>query len=182
MSHREALLALSSHFIKVPLVSGDRVFVYVLVNDDEVVYVGQSSNVAARIGSHAKNFAFDGALMLEVDFDERLAVEAALTRRFAPKNAKRVSLRRRDQDEEILARFGLSCDSAAASEICNRSSRFISPEKRTAINAAITFHAARRRFFKSLGVPRHMKDEARNRLVRRRLFWQAVEPMTRGAS
>lgn len=95
--------------------------VYILLLDGAIVYIGESGNVLARIGGHAKSIAFDRILWIaEADKRERRAIESALARRFAPPNCDVYSRRDEDRDAEILARFGLEPDTENARIISER--------------------------------------------------------------
>jgi hypothetical protein len=58
--------------------------VYILMQGTEVVYVGQSSNVARRIGAHVGDKAFDRAMYKPVAKSQLLTVEARFINKFAP--------------------------------------------------------------------------------------------------
>lgn len=173
---------LSAHFTEVPVALVKQTHVYLLVSGDEIVYVGQSSNVTGRIGNHTTSFDFDRAFILSVSEDERLLVEGALARRFNPRHTERVSRRQQVRDSEVLARFGLVVDPVSAAAMCKRQSETVPPETRTRIAAASRHAAARRRKWKAMGVPPKMEWHARGRLFARKLLWQALEPVLRRAS
>lgn len=59
--------------------------VYFLVEDDEVVYVGQSTNPAARIPDHAQHKKFTRVYMVPVPPSALDEVEGALIRTLKPK-------------------------------------------------------------------------------------------------
>lgn len=97
--------------------------VYVLLDADDVVYIGESNNVLGRIGAHSKTFAFDRILYVaEQDKRQRRAIEAALARRFAPPNCDVYSRRDQERDAEILGWFGLTPDADNAQRMNDRAS------------------------------------------------------------
>ena len=53
--------------------------VYFLMNEGEIAYIGESSNVFMRVGAHAQGAkTFDGWVYCEVEEEERYALEQAL--------------------------------------------------------------------------------------------------------
>jgi hypothetical protein len=58
--------------------------IYFLVKKGQVVYVGQTWNIYARIGSHMKSKIFDSVSMLNVHPDEMNNLEAAYILKFNP--------------------------------------------------------------------------------------------------
>jgi predicted GIY-YIG superfamily endonuclease len=106
--------------------------IYVLIEKGEVVYVGQTVNLAGRIGNHSTNQersrrrakVFDRVLALDVPREDAAAYEGALIRRFNPPDCKG-SPQDRGNDEDILSRFGLTADlDAAAAFNARRSEPF----------------------------------------------------------
>ncbi len=52
--------------------------IYFLRREEEIVYVGQSKNVARRIADHINKKFFDSILIMPVPLEARSAVEAYL--------------------------------------------------------------------------------------------------------
>jgi hypothetical protein len=75
-----SLSMVADRLIEVPEVSG----IYFLINQGEVIYVGQSHNVAARILGH-KNKIFDRAFVLPCPLSKMNETEAAFIGIFKPK-------------------------------------------------------------------------------------------------
>jgi hypothetical protein len=59
--------------------------VYFLVNDDEIVYVGQSINIHQRIGEHEKTKIFTTFTYVECSYEELNKIEARYIDMFKPK-------------------------------------------------------------------------------------------------
>ena len=62
--------------------------VYILYDDDEIVYVGQSKNVYNRLNQHIKDKEFDRVRYLHCRKDRKLYWEKVLTTRYQPKYNK----------------------------------------------------------------------------------------------
>ncbi len=63
---------------------GEHPCIYFLVKAGEVVYVGQTWNIYARIGSHIKSKHFDSVSMFDAHPDEMNNAEAAYILKFNP--------------------------------------------------------------------------------------------------
>lgn len=72
----------SAKQIKLPI--GEHPCVYFLIKDEEIVYVGQTWNVYARIGAHIKSKEFDSVFMIDVHPSEMSNIEAAYILKFNP--------------------------------------------------------------------------------------------------
>jgi hypothetical protein len=100
-----ALCMISNLLLSVPgVVCG----IYFLVDGDEVVYVGQSVDVAARVPQHTLDKTFSRSVFLPVAASDLTAVEHAFIHLLRPKynkseNCGRTSLT--PADSEILAKF-----------------------------------------------------------------------------
>lgn len=156
--------------------------VYILLDGNSVAYIGESNNVLARVGMHARAFAFDRILYVaEASKRERRAIESALARRFAPSMSDVFSRRDVNRDVEILSRFGLTPDAENARLIGERASACWSKESRESTSRAIKFHAERRRKlkarFQKLGIAWNKSWRVRDRLVYSRLLWNAIKPL-----
>ena len=85
--------------------------VYFLVDGDELVYIGQSVNPIARIGSHVteNRKQFTHAFLLPVPEDQLDNVEGALIRFLDPRyNSKQTGAPRGNKaDEEVLEEVGI---------------------------------------------------------------------------
>lgn len=96
-----------------------RAFVYFLSHGDEVVYVGQTSDVMERVRLHLQDErvsgpkAFDRVFFLEVDALDLDAYEGALIRALNPRYCQRAP-KDVGRDEEVLALFGLERDETGA--------------------------------------------------------------------
>lgn len=86
------LAALERHCTEVPRTAGG---VYLLIDGNEVVYVGQSDNVYARIGWHASNVSPRDGYPLPADFERALFIRTAAKDRDAYEGALIRSLRPR---------------------------------------------------------------------------------------
>lgn len=62
--------------------------VYILYDDDEIVYVGQSKNVYNRLNQHIRDKEFDRVRYLHCREDRKLYWEKVLTTRYQPKYNK----------------------------------------------------------------------------------------------
>jgi len=62
--------------------------VYILYDDDAIVYVGQSKNVYNRINQHIRDKEFDRVRYLYCREDRKLYCEKVLTTRYQPKYNK----------------------------------------------------------------------------------------------
>lgn len=58
--------------------------IYFLIKDREIVYVGQSMNVAARVSQHKKTRDFDSWSWIPCDTQDLLDLERAYIRKFRP--------------------------------------------------------------------------------------------------
>lgn len=155
--------------------------VYVLLRDGAVEYIGESSNVLARVGMHSRAFAFDRILYLAEESKRmRRAIEGALARRFNPTQCSIFSRRDQDRDEEILARFGLEIDAENARIIAERAASCWSTEARAnAANASRESALARKKekkYFAKLGIAWSKSWWTRGRRLSARHLWNAVKP------
>lgn len=141
-----SVAALASTCSEVDLASLTHAGVYVLLDGESVVYVGESENVLFRIGAHARRLIFTRALFVEEpDRNERLAIEGALCRRLNPAGPKRASQRYIERDAEILARFGLSVDESLSASFSHRTASCWSADTRMRTAATNVAWAALRR-------------------------------------
>lgn len=83
--------------------------VYVLFCGDQVVYVGMTRNIDARLRTHCVGTKIDRALTLRVPIGDALAMEGALMRRLAPARLPNMPVDT-GRDTEMLARVGLEVD------------------------------------------------------------------------
>jgi excinuclease UvrABC nuclease subunit len=83
--------------------------VYVLIDSDDVVYVGKSFDIESRVAQHARRgrFSFQQAFCLETAANEMDAFEGFLIRMFNPRHNKNCPDWRQD-DDLVLRRFGKS--------------------------------------------------------------------------
>jgi hypothetical protein len=82
-----ALRTLSGHLIPIPVSSQLHAVlsgVYFLCKGDDIVYVGQSKNVAARIGGHLAHKEFDRVFCLRVPLGDLDYVEGEFIRAIKP--------------------------------------------------------------------------------------------------
>lgn len=182
-----ALVALSSRLETVPEPDPPRfVGIYLLVDGEEIVYVGQSTNVIQRVSAHKANrnhhherwrTKWDRAFWMPVANDDLDDYEGALIRRLTPRyntSAPGSGLR----DAEICAQFDLPpCDLARLAEFrARRHEAFILPgEKRSEL--AKRKKADRLKFEKRHGI-RWIRDwDVRRRLLARKAFWKAIKPL-----
>lgn len=142
--------------------------VYILIRDNEVVYVGQSRNTYARIGTHARTFHFDRALYIpEQRRDRRLALEGALLRRFNPVENIAGPKLGGHRDAAILARIGLTPDPDSAAAFIARQNARWTKDARARIGQCISNGYASRR---------HRLANAKRRARNSRALWLAVLP------
>lgn len=98
-----------------PVISG----VYILINGDEIVYVGSSFHICARVRTHLSEARINFGDVLYMELPRRLAdiYEAALVRFLEPRNNARGWVHRdRSADAEILYGLGLR-ESLAIEEV-----------------------------------------------------------------
>lgn len=77
-----------STLIKVP----KGFFIYFLFNGDSLVYIGKSTSLLTRIGTHTTDKAFDSVKYISVEKEEQDKLELALIKTFKPKyNTQKVS-------------------------------------------------------------------------------------------
>lgn len=92
--------------------------VYVLINDDEIIYIGQTTQLQQRLWmhrcgtKHAPAKQFDRVFVINVDIDDLDAYEGALIRRFNP-TLSWTARSDESRDVEVLAAMGLSPDPVA---------------------------------------------------------------------
>lgn len=67
-------------------------YVYFLIQNNKVVYVGKSENVEARIFSHIKNKIFDSYSIFEVNHQDMNIIEGANIMRYKPIYNKNINL------------------------------------------------------------------------------------------
>lgn len=94
------------HHVAKRFVKEDRLCVYFLISEHNVVYVGQSKNLESRIKQHRADKQFDDIYYIEIDgLDELPAVEQAFIRFYKPKlNASGIG-ELTHKDKSILARY-----------------------------------------------------------------------------
>lgn len=150
---------LSSACVELQIADMQKPGVYVLLWRGVVQYVGESSNVLARVGMHCRSFDFDRILYIpEGNKRERRAIEAAIARRFAPPMSSVFSRRDQDRDVEILARFGLEPDADNARLVGERTDACWSRGTQSKASSA------------------------RSRAFHSRILWNAVRPLLRHTS
>ena len=89
--------------------------VYFLLDGEEVVYVGQSVNVYARVANHRESKRFATAICIPVPRDELDAVESAFIRRLRPRlNKSGLSEGPWPGDDSLLAPYTTGTPSDAA--------------------------------------------------------------------
>jgi hypothetical protein len=138
-----AIEAIAAHAVEFDLAAIARstptVFVYVLVDKGEIVYVGRTVAIAQRLSFHAFGTTqhdpktFDRALVMEVPREDGAAIEGALIRRFnpplthgAPGNETR--------DVEVLNRLGIGFDQANRDAfVARRRQLFVSAHSRARV-------------------------------------------------
>jgi hypothetical protein len=91
-------------------------FVYFLFHDKEVVYVGKSETIGARLAVHAKNKTFTGAGALRVKPKDWHALEIALIRVIQPKYNVQGKGHPFPDDIAIIERYGIDVHSIAPPE------------------------------------------------------------------
>lgn len=113
MSRIESLGGIRDFADYVPFVG-----VYFLFFKGELVYIGQSIDIASRLRNHRSRVGvrFDRALWLEVARTDLLAYEAALVRALNPSQVWRVSPDR-SRDGDILRLLGIPADDSMAFEV-----------------------------------------------------------------
>lgn len=92
-----------------PVLSG----VYILVDGEQIAYVGSSFHICARVRSHLSQDRFDFDRALYMELPRRIAdvYEAALVRHLEPRrNARGWVYKDRSADAEILYGLGLRSD------------------------------------------------------------------------
>lgn len=102
MSNLAAILA-SDRVIELDRPCG----VYFLMLGAELVYIGSSVNIAARVTHHRSDKVFDRVLWLKLPPTDLLAYEGALIRALVPRESF-LAPRNIERDAAILAEFGLT--------------------------------------------------------------------------
>lgn len=125
--------------------------VYILIQSDEVVYVGSSADIDARLYDHIKGNpkkTFDRAIWIPIPEGDLEAYEGAITRAFAPRYN---SYTKRDssRDVEILSMFGLQYRGDDAYLSSMRASRAERKSKVKAIAAERERIAKKRTFYRT---------------------------------
>ena len=83
--------------------------VYFLIDNDDVVYVGQSRSLASRIETHQKNKIFNRSVYLPCPEENLNDVESSLIRKLRPKyNLSQVSGALLDVHKNSLNKIGMS--------------------------------------------------------------------------
>jgi hypothetical protein len=120
--------------------------VYILLSRGEVVYVGQSINVLARIGQHAGRFRFDRALFIALRRkDSRLTTEAALIRRFDPRHCAAGPKNGVHRDAAVLRRLGLCPDAdTTARFVARQDARWTDSMRKSVSVNSTEWHRKRR--------------------------------------
>lgn len=62
--------------------------VYFLIFNSEIIYIGKSTNITSRIGSHAKSIVFDSYSVVQCSGEEMDEMEKVLIHKFKPKYNK----------------------------------------------------------------------------------------------
>lgn len=119
------LAVIGARCAEIPLRTVDdrHVGIYLLIDRGEVVYVGQSCNVIARVRLHEADVdaagalakVFDRAIWFAVDRSDLLVYEGALIRALRPRYNRRAPAYR-GRDNAVLAELGLPL---LADEIAN---------------------------------------------------------------
>lgn len=81
-------------------------FIYMLVAHGAIVYVGQATNVGARVALHRSDKSFDRVLYFKVDEADANDVEGALIRCLRPMLCRRAP-KYAGRDAEVLDSLGL---------------------------------------------------------------------------
>jgi hypothetical protein len=111
-------------------------FIYFLAYDDEIVYVGQTLDVQARVRIHLQDKRicgpkeFNRVFFVEVDESDLDAYEGALIRALNPKYSLRAP-RDRGRDDEVLAIFGIDRDANGAFEARQRASYLLAHPRKS---------------------------------------------------
>lgn len=118
--------------------------VYLLIAEDEIVYIGQSVDVWSRVAAHAKRFSFDRVIMIDLAREDLRAYEAALIRALNPRLTFRC-LNDDARDAEILRALGIAADPVARAAFELRRGTCWSPETRQRIADANRYWHRRRK-------------------------------------
>lgn len=111
--------------------------VYVLISNDEIIYVGQTTHLQQRLWMHrvgtkqAPAKQFDRAFAIDVAIEDLDAYEGALIRRFNPPLSWTAPADE-SRDAEVLAAMGLALDPATRDAFVARRSRRFSDAHRRA--------------------------------------------------
>jgi hypothetical protein len=90
-------------------------FVYLLLQNNEVVYVGQTNSVGSRVSSHSRDKEFDRVSAIPVSKEQRLALESALIRILKPKYNKTIREKPTPEDFTLVESFDLVFDGVTLS-------------------------------------------------------------------
>jgi hypothetical protein len=117
----------------------DSEFVYVLLFDGSVIYVGRTKDLSQRLGFHKLGTSqhepkrFNRAFFLELPIVDASACEGALIRRFDPVLVNGAP-GDQSRDQEMLARLGLDYDRESADRFtARRSAVFIEAHRRARV-------------------------------------------------
>lgn len=187
-----ALLALSKHFVEIaipaPRSTGN---VYLLVDGDEIVYVGQTTAIEQRIAWHwiqsqtptviskrtdaptpnADCKRFTRAFAFEAPESELRAIESALIRALRPKYNRRAD-RYTGGDNAIISALGLP---AHVDEKAN------AKEFRLAVHRPHGPRSERDKEIAAINRERRRRRPSQRRLRLRRALWRAVRPFVHEA-
>lgn len=134
-----AVTTLSARFAELDLARlrpEPKPFIYFLANDDEVVYVGQTADVDARVRLHQQDKRicgpkeFNRVFFVEVAWEDLDAYEGALIRALNPKYSLRAP-RDVGRDEEVLAIFGIERDVSGAFAARQRASYLLAHPRKS---------------------------------------------------
>lgn len=97
-----------AHFEMVPEFRGS--FIYFLIRDEKIVYVGKTSSLGARVGSHHRSKKFDSARYVHWDASEHVDLtEQAFIRYFQPEyNSFKAFGPFSAHDARILKTYGIN--------------------------------------------------------------------------
>ncbi len=107
------LATLAAHCREIDL--SERGGVYILVDGEDIAYVGSAVDVYARIGQHRHRFNFDRAFIFPTPKRGRRAIEGALIRALAPRYTFAAPTADEHRDASILSRLGLTLNPEAKS-------------------------------------------------------------------
>lgn len=163
-----------------------RAFVYFLISGGEIVYIGETTNIEARIEHHLSRTSehnrrrgfkeFDRAFYLEVPSAEALAYEGALIRALRPRYNGRAG-RHRGRDNEILISLGLTphVDERANARDYARSRYRPRGPISESTKRTIAAGRERKKELRALGLDHIKSYRTQRRWEQSRYLWQAVK-------